>query len=89
MKRSVIMMAFLALFCLGATAQTLPEGASLLFYGKLKSSGYGNYLESITIYQLSGDYYLYRERGFAGAMSPVTSKKEKVARLPVLTMRYS
>ena len=27
MKRSVIMMAFLALFCLGATAQTLPEGA--------------------------------------------------------------
>lgn len=27
MKRNVIMMAFLALFCLGATAQTLPEGA--------------------------------------------------------------
>lgn len=82
-------MALLLMLCLTSRAQNVPEGASLLYHSENRGSNNGLYLTHYTIYELSGKYFLRRIRGFAGAMSPVNSKKDKIYYLPEVTLELS
>ena len=79
----------LAMLCLSAHAQYVPEGATRLYYNNDQRSGYGDYITVLVIYEQSGKYYLRRLKGFAGAASPVRSKDDKIYRLPDATMELS
>ncbi len=90
MKRIILMTTILSMLCLTAKAQQYaPEGATQLYYSYFKGTGYGNYLTILTVYEQSGQYYLRRLKGFAGAASPVKTKEDKMQRLPDVTMPLS
>lgn len=89
MKRTTFLMALLLMLCLASKAQKVPEGAHLLYHSETRGSNNGLYLTHFTIYELSGKYYMRRIRGFAGAMSPIRNKKDKIEHLPEVTFVLS
>ncbi len=91
MKRTIIMMALLSMFCLTLKAQSqyVPEGATQLYYSYYKRSGYGDNVSILVIYKLSTKYYLRQLKGFSGAASPVKTKEDKIYHLPDATMELS
>lgn len=90
MKRIILMTTILSMLCLTAKAQQYaPEGATQLYYSYYQGTGYGNNLAILTVYELSGQYYLRRVKGFAGMIGPVKTKEDKMRRLPDVTMPLS
>lgn len=89
MKRTIFTLLMLTLLSLASWAQSVPEGATLLYYSKTTNSGYGCYMTVYTLYEQGGTYYLYRGKGFSGVASPVKSKQDKIDRLPEATMELS
>lgn len=88
MKR-VILAALLSMLFLSSWSQVLPEGATLLYHSETRGTNNGVYLTHYTIYEQSGKYYMRRIRGFAGAMTPIRTKKDKIHYLPEVTFELT
>ena len=89
MKKIALIAWLMAMLCMNANAQEVPDGASLRYYSETKGTNNGLYGVRFTIYEQAGKYYLRRTRSFAGMQEPVRNKEDKIRQLPDVTFELS